>query len=316
MPFPRPGLLVAVAVLVHASPLWGQFSIPTTASVENGRIAHLPDLKAGSLDQIQINEGQTVEAFLANGLSELTECTSSPPPTDLSGLTDGFTVFNYSMTTSAAAKLNIPFTNLAGTGDKRVFVHDFMFYKKDEDSCGNPQTWGAGVRVIITARSVSASANLISLPAVAASAQFSFAETQYTFATIGMSGPKIAAVAPNAGSYDIEKHVELMKAMDNIRDLATDPTTVITPRLVSVDVREDDVYIDQLARVMALRAFANNRSCQNAKGSLANNHSATADAAVEAVYKELMNKCTGDKPTNPVLLARIAEFLRLSGWKE
>jgi len=292
--------------------------VPTSAKV--GELGTWPKgipLSVTGMDAIEINGVSRTEGSFADALFKAAACSnqSDPAPTDLNGLTDGFESFNFSMTMSAAAKLGIPFLNISGTGDKRVFIQDFMFYKNSTDGCGNPVKWGAGVRVVISARSLTGSAAFTSLPAVAASTEFRYAESAYRLQTIGISGPKIDAAVPPAGSYDIEKHVALMKAIDDIRKVARDATTIVTPALITLVVQEDEIYVDALSRSMALQYLAAGRSCNDAKKGLADGHSAVADAAVEGVYKELAGSCSNDKVTDLVLLARIQVFLKSSGWR-
>jgi hypothetical protein len=330
-----PALATAVCVLLPATSSWAQATaafyqgteekktkVSTPVGIDIVQMTQKTQTTSKGSDQlikggaqaITINDQGVKEGILAAAINDFAT-TLPTPPLGLASLTDGFRIFNYSMSQAAAAKLNVILGGASGSADKKVFVYDFMFYKDDVDKGGVPITWGAGVRLVIVAKTIAATANVSSLPAIAASAQFNLIEASYNLQTVGMSGPKIVTAVPNAGSYDVEKHVELLRAIDAIRDAANDKTTVVTPKLIKLDVREDDTYIEAVARTMALRAFAIGKSCNQAKDGLGSGHSTTSRSAVEAIYKDLQGKCSGDLPTDRVMQVRVNQYLVEAGWK-
>jgi hypothetical protein len=151
------------------------------------------------------------------------------------------------------------------------------------------------------------------LPGIAASSEFHYAETSFDLRTLGMSGPKITQAVPNASGYNIEAHVALLKAIDAIRDAAHDPSTVVTPRPIKVDVRDDSVYVQALVRTAALRNVTSGNSCRDAKKSLANNHAPTAENVVESVYVEMTGKCDGNPVQSGVVLATVRQMFSDAG---
>jgi hypothetical protein len=264
------------------------------------------DISKLAIDEIQVSEPKLDSALKASA-------TTKKGPANLKELTGGFHVFQYQLSQDAAMKLNLIAVGGQLAGAEKVFVHDFMFYKDDTDENNLPIRWGAGVRLIIQAKSLAGSANFTSLPAIAASAEFRFAETSVDLRTIGMSGPKIVALVPKAAAYDVETHVAYMKTIDAIVAAGHDGTTVVTPEVVTVNPQDYGLSIDAIARAHAMRQMLLGKSCEDARKALAKNRSPRSEQSVNASYRELMGKCDNKSPSDAVRLAIVRDLFSKSG---
>jgi len=241
----------------------------------------------------------------------------TPPPTDKAGLTDGWGIYSYSLSYDAAAKLGLPLIDLGASADSKIFIYDLIFYKNAYDASNNlVGRYGVGVRLNISATSINGSASFSGLEAIAASAEFQYAEVKYTIETFGLSGPKITMAAPPAGSYDISHHVQLFQAIDKLKEAYEDPTTVVTPEFIAVVVNTlpEHEYSTVIAKALALKGIANGWSCSKTIGKLDSGHQPFAENAIKDLYKELGLKDDNSSPRdNSAQLKMQQEFKDAGG---
>jgi hypothetical protein len=275
----------------------------------------LDTLHESPAGKIEVNDKQVDTKSITNTLKSTN--TSRPTPPDCSMgigcLTDGWQVFDYSLSWESAVKLGIITGGLEGAGNKKIFIHDFMFYKSDFDQADNRIVWGAGIRLIIRARELNASAKFTSLPAIAASAEFSYSEASYNIQTVGLSGPKIGIAAPKVGSYNIESYVNLMNAVNDIQRAALDLTTVVKPQLIQLNVQDGSYYIENIARTLALFRIASGTSCEDTKSTLSTNHESRAYDVITQVYNDMAGKCDQRPVTDQLLNMTIKRYFSLAG---
>lgn len=262
-------------------------------------------------ERLRVGEVAVSETKLDSAIMALN--TTKDRPTNLKDLTGGYRLFQYQLNLDAAIKLNLIAAGAKLDGAEKVFVHDFIFYKDGEDEHGQPIRWGSGVRLIIQARNLGGSANFSSLPAIAASAEFRFAETTVDLRTIGISGPKIVAAVPKAAAYDVATHVAYMKAVDAIVAAATDPVTVVTPEVVTVNPQDSDNSVDAIVRAYAMREILLGKSCEDARKGLQRGHIPRAEQALIAAYRELAGRCDRRAPSDRVRHAILLDLFKHAG---
>src|SRR5690606_17193170 len=143
------------------------------------------------------------------------------------------------MNLDTAAKVGVISLGEASTNiGKDVYIYEQMYYKDVSNCDAGKVTYGSGVRLTILAKKLEAGVNLSNLGAIAASAEMKKAEVTVTISTIGLSGPKVNQLIPPAGSYNVEKHVQYLQAIDGIKALINDSTTVVTPEIISLTIPE------------------------------------------------------------------------------
>ncbi len=306
---------LCVLYLGFASIAQGQHRLPVGDIVPPG-FHKAWGILEGRRDSLWVGDSRMQAAATARAFDR---ADSPNPPTchngDVSCLTDGFTIQDYNLEWDAAVKLGLVLGNVAGNVSKKVFIHDLMFTKPDVDAGGNPITWGSGVRLVIIASANNSNANFSSLPAIAASAEFKYTEAKFDFRTVGVAGPKITGAIPPAASYNIDTHVNLMRAVDKIRDAMADATTVITPRVVSITVLDVPYFSDRVARMWAWHSLMKGMSCSDAKKALGGGHTPDAEASLESEYRSLTKQCDNKVSTDLNLKQTLSQAFVNAGIK-
>jgi len=231
-------------------------------------------------------------------------CQEPIPPKDLAGLTGGWNIFFYSLTLDAAANLGIiSLGEVSANYGKEVFVYEQMYYKDAKNCKGENITFGAGVRLTILAKKLSASANFSNLGAIAASAEFKSAEVEVRIKTVGLSGPEINSLPPSAGSYSIEKHVQYLQAIDAIKNAISKTTTKVTPEVISIQLTPiaDVEYAKANYTAFALRRIAKGESFTIALTKL-KEYDRLGEETIKAVYLYLVKTADLTKPSQITIL--------------
>jgi len=231
-------------------------------------------------------------------LSSKEPCNIIAPKT-LADLTGGWKIFFYQMSLETAAKVGIISLGEAATNSgKELYIYEQMNYK-DLDNCKDGKiTYGAGVRLTILAKKLDASVNLTSLGAIAASAEFKKAEVTVSMSTIGLSGSKITKTIPPAGSYNVEKHVQYLQAIDAIKEVISDPSTVVTPEIISLSIPENNnlEFIKAAYTTFALERISKKESYITAKSKI-KNWNDISESTLKNVYMSFVSAIDNTKPT-------------------
>ncbi|WP_264550310.1 hypothetical protein [Flavobacterium sp. N2820] len=247
---------------------------------------------------IELSSMEVESSALSDILATTPNCQVTAPTT-LAQLTGGWKIFFYNMTLETAAKVGVVSIAEAQTNiGKEVYVYEQMNYK-DLDNCKNGKiTYGAGVRLTILAKKLDASANLSNLGAIAASAEFKKAEVTVTMSTIGLSGPKITATIPPAGSYSVEKHVQYLQAIDAIKEATADSTTIVTPEIISLSIppSSNSEFLKATYITFALERIAKRESFNTAKTKI-ETWSDLTDAMFRQVYTAIVGGNDDKKPS-------------------
>ena len=173
---------------------------------------------------------------------------------DLDGVVRSFTSM---ISWNVAAHLGFTFVNADMSASSQIFVQDFILFK-DVESNGQKVRYGVGTRTAVSVTSSSASANVTSVPFIAASTSFGFASASAEFVTPGLVSPKIASLVPLPKSLNLETYLEFQNAAAQIRDLIFDSATSVVPQILWVTVEEPDNtdFEDAMARAWALEQIA------------------------------------------------------------
>lgn len=238
----------------------------------------------------------------------------SQTPSNLADLTGGWDFWDYHLSLETAQKLSIVSVGDIGANyGKDVYVYDFMFYKDDKNNKGEKIKWGAGVRLVIIAKKLNSSANFSTLGAIAASAEVNMAEVSIRMKTIGISGTKINKVIPAAGAYDIEKHVEYLKAIDSIKALASDASTKVTPEIIEVEVESSRSELRSILVSHAFKMISKGKSYDTAIKKL-KKKDGQLEEIVKGVYEGFINSSDDTKPTK-IQKLQAKEIFKAAGLK-
>ena len=257
-------LLIGVAEVVHAQS--DTISLPVSQNdfIKSAKKAGFEKMKLSkAMDGSEINavESEPLDKQFVDEAKELAGCALTPP-TGIRGLTGGFNVFDYQLTSEAAFTLGvIGIGEFNSSGSKEYYIYDHIWYKNDKDCAGNDIVYGAGVRLVVSVKRLSADLKLSGLSAIAASAEMKTAEVSVNFKTLGISGSKIDEVGiPTSGPYNIEKHIEYMQKIDAIRNAVRDTSTTVTPEIVSISLVDQTPLIRGLVISHGIRMIIDGRN--------------------------------------------------------
>ena len=231
--------------------------------------------------------------FLKNGegVSEYT-C-----PSNLAGLTDGWGVFSYWVSNSAAASFNLYAAGELSANDKVMVWHQ-VYYKDIIDVDGyTVMRCGAGVKLVLKVSGVSGDVKA-SLPFLAASAELGHASVELKFNTFGLSGAAISALIPDStkiGNFNTNGYAEIFKAIDSIRDAVADPsiTVSVSPRPIAIGFPtiDSDGVDHSLAQAYALKFLSQGKKCSVAKAGMPDPQE-NYSQDVELAYNSIAEKCS------------------------
>lgn len=282
----------------------------STSAQDSTRIPINSEFLKKAVDNPNFNKSAEIgetKSKLLQELLESSECQIPTPPTKLADLTGGWAVFFHNMTLESAANVGIiSIGDINANYGKEVYIYEQMNYK-DLDNCkGGKTTYGAGIRLVIFVKKISASANLSSLGAIAASAEFKLADVTVNMKTIGLSGPKVQNAIPNAGTYSVEKHVEYLQAIDAIKAVTHDASTIVVPEVISFNIPVK--HIDEMLKAtyigFALKRIAKGESYLIAKTKV-KKPDAISDETIKNVYLGIVKQADETKPTAmQVLMAK------------
>jgi hypothetical protein len=209
------------------------------------------------------------------GLTLQADALPANVPTTLADLNSGVQQFISTVSWSVAASLGFTFVSTNFSTSSQVYVQDFLVYKKID---GNGQTalYGVGTRIAVAISSTSASANISSLPFIAASSTFGFSKAEVSFSTPGLKSDKIISLFPKTTSITVETYSEYVNAAAQINNLIGDPSTQVTPQLlwVTAETPEQKDYDAAMARAWALQEISRG---YNIYYSIIKNHSDMSD---------------------------------------
>jgi len=254
----------------------------------------LKSMKSTGASLLVGDEFQEIQAS-ASDIQTVSQMTC--PPTK-AGLTDGWSVFTYSLDRNAAAGLNL-YAKAEVSASDRVVLYHFMWHKEIEQNGELIARCGSGVSLALKISNFKADMS-VDLPMLAANAQLGLASITYKLGTFGVSGQPIDQVAPAAsavGKFNTESYAALMKAVDGVQAAGTAGTNVtFTPRLVNVvqlAPLDDGETRTALIKTLVLGGIAKGTRCKDARA-MVPSRDASSDALVDRFYKSLMRSsaCT------------------------
>lgn len=249
----------------------------------------------------------------------------APPacPTDKTGLTDGYQLFTYSLTTDAASSLSIWAKGELKASD-RVVLYQFAWYKDILNPDGTVDArCGAGVMLALKISSLQANLSL-ELPTLAATAQLGQSSITYKINTFGLSGNAIDESIPSAsaiGKFNTESYAALMLSISKIQDSYKAPAgqLLVTPRIIAQSYPASTQGFDTTVAVQAfsLRQIASGKNCKEAKA-VVPDKDANILSIIESTYTSISGKGCGafSAAPSPAIQTKANELLRRYGLLE
>ena len=226
------------------------------------------------------------------------QCVPSPTVADLAG---NYKLEQRLLTTSQAARANIPYVSGSGDGAQMVLVRDYLRGKECRASDGKTVLlYGQTIRTIITLADYNSSLGL-SLPVIAADATINKRNHQVLITSYGFENPKINDVLANVSvqEFNVDHYGEYMTVQKQLIQLINDPGTKQSVERLGIVAANVDDYRDSVATVFALQEIADGSSCVDAKNDYPRDPTwAAMGSAVEHAYVTVVGACSTDRPDN------------------
>lgn len=188
-----------------------------------------------------------------------------------------------------AAKLGFGIASTEAGVRTRTLVAEFSRTKTVGE--GRRQArWGVAARLVVTVIGVKADANL-TLPFVAAEAQFNRVEASASLKVEGYAGDDLGEVLPAFSAFDVETYVKLLDALTTLKGMiAKDPGKISPTRLwVWAEEREgaDTKLSRAVAVAWALTRMGEGDRLERALADYRDQDDPVARDAIEDTYRDL-----------------------------
>lgn len=127
-----------------------------------------------------------------------------------------------------AAELGLAFGKVAGDRESRVLVAEFSRSATRAAPDGGQIRLGVAARLVVRVSGLKAGMNL-TLPFVAAEAQFNRLEASAALHVEGYVGPEAGPLLPNFGAFDVESYVKLMDSLTALKNQISNTPEHIRP---------------------------------------------------------------------------------------
>jgi hypothetical protein len=136
-----------------------------------------------------------------------------PDPGDLSD----WSWDQYHLESGLSGKLGFGVASIEASYNTRTLIAEFS-RSKTIAADGTNACFGVAARLIVNVSGLDATANL-TLPFVAAEAQYNRAEASANLRVSGYVGPEAGKMFPEFGTFDIESYVKLMQSLSEMREV-------------------------------------------------------------------------------------------------
>jgi hypothetical protein len=191
------------------------------------------------------------------------------------------------LSVDAALKLQIPIGSTDNKLSRTIFIQEFKQYK---EITKNQETihFGISIRWIINIQKLNSSANITSLPMIAASGQFNYVNASARFEVNGISSKEITALIPAPKDLTTETYVEFNEAFLKIKNSIWDENVTITPKILGIYANISDsnesLFDDSVTISYALKMISKGKSLGKA---LENASDGSKRDLITSVYLEI-----------------------------
>jgi hypothetical protein len=131
--------------------------------------------------------------------------------------------------TDMAASLGFAVGNVKGSGQGRTVVAEFSRSKTIPVGAGGQARYGVAARLVVNIIGMEAEGNL-TLPFVAAQAEFNRVEAYANLTVEGYTGPDVGKLFPKYTAFDVESYVTLMSSLTAMKDTLGKDVDNIKPK--------------------------------------------------------------------------------------
>jgi hypothetical protein len=209
-------------------------------------------------------------------------------PSSLTELTNAKTE-TIKLSVDAALKLQIPIGSTDNKLSRTIFIQEFKQYK---EITKNQEVvhYGISIRWIINIQKLNSSANITSLPMIAASGQFNYVNASARFEVNGISSKEITTLIPVPKDLTTETYVEFNEAFVKIKDKIWDDNVTITPKILgiyaNISDKNENIFDDSVTISYALGMISKGKTLGKA---LENISEDTKRSLITSVYLEVAN---------------------------
>jgi hypothetical protein len=198
----------------------------------------------------------------------------------------------YRLESNLSGKLGFNVGAVEGARNARTLITEFS-RSKAVASNGTSSSFGVAARLIVNVSGLDAQANL-TLPFVAAEAQYNRVEAFANLRVAGYADPKLGEKFPDFGTFNVESYVTLMQAMNEIRKVIGANEDLIRPeRLWAWDQAEADELDRRLtegvAAAWALTEIAKGHPREHALAAYEDSDDDVAQGVIERTYTDMLH---------------------------
>jgi hypothetical protein len=203
----------------------------------------------------------------------------------------------YSLEAGLSGKLGFGVASLEASYNTRTLVAEFS-RSKTIAADGSNACFGVAARLIVNVSGLNAKANL-TLPYVAAEAQFNRAEASANLRVSGYVGPDLGEKFPEFATFDVESYVKLMQSMTEMRKVIGANEEYIRPTRLWAWAEEEEGVTDRrlteaVGTLWALTQIADGHTRPQALGNYRDQDDTVAKEAIEQTYAEMLNGDEGE----------------------
>lgn len=198
----------------------------------------------------------------------------------------------YQLEGSTAAKLGLAVASAHVDHKSRYLVAEFSRSQTVPTESGR-RRYGVSARLVVRVSNFEAGTNM-TLPFVAAEAQFNRLEASAALRVEGYVGPQTGSIFPNFGAFDVESYVKLMDAMTALKNVVGEQEEYIRPAELWVwgDDDEDSSAVDDkltaaLGTVVALDSITRGHPLVRAVSEYNDSNDEIAKQAIRETYSAM-----------------------------
>jgi hypothetical protein len=215
------------------------------------------------------------------------------------------------LSVDAALRLQIPIGSTDNKLSRTIFIQEFKQYKeitKNQEIVH----FGISIRWIINIQKLNSSANITSLPMIAASGQFNYVNASARFEVNGISSKEITALIPAPKDLTTETYVEFNQAFIKIKDKIWDKNVTITPRILgiyaNISDKNENLFDDSVTISYALKLISKGKTLEKALEKI--NEDAKRDL-IKSVYLEVANTSVLNSSINSASKEKALRYIKL-----
>lgn len=206
----------------------------------------------------------------------------------------------YRLESDLSGKLGFGVASIEASYNTRTLIAEFS-RSKTIATDGTNACFGVAARLIVNVSGVDAKANL-TLPFVAAEAQYNRVEASANLRVSGYVGPEAGKMFPEFSTFDVESYVKLMQSLSEMREVIGAKEEYIRPTRLWAWAEEEEAdatdrrLTQAVGTLWAMTQIADGHRRGEARASYRDRDDTVAQAAIDQTYADLLRGDEG-KPS-------------------